>query len=143
MANYKLYFDGSCGPKNPGGTAKYGFALFKDGRREPIELGHGTIGTGPGMTNNLAEFTALKHGLARFLYEVGPSGGNVLHCIGDSQLVIKIMNRIWHASADNAYFPACVAVENLCDEVFLGGNVVDFKWIPREQNQQADDLSKI
>ena len=30
---YKAYFDGSCGPRNPGGTAAYGAVIFRQQER--------------------------------------------------------------------------------------------------------------
>ena len=144
MANYKLYFDGSCSPQNPGGTAKYGFALFREGHADPIELDHGTIGTGPGMTNNLAEFHALWHGMMAFYLDTRDHvNGNTLNCIGDSKLVVNIMNKRWHATSDKAYYTAYDSANKLRNTLIKSGHVVNFKWIPREQNEQADDLSKI
>ena len=144
MAPYRLYFDGSCSPVNPGGTAKYGFALFKEGVAEPVEIGHGTIGTGPGMTNNLAEFTALWRGLQAFLCLKGrDKHSNVLNCLGDSQLVVNIMNTTWHPHPEKSYFSAYRLADEVCDRLWIDGNCLNFQWIPREKNQFCDDLSKL
>jgi ribonuclease HI len=144
MANYKLYFDGSCSPQNPGGTAKYGFALFKYGQREPIVMDHGIIGTGPGMTNNLAEFTALWHGLMAFYLQVRDDPrGSMLICVGDSRLVVNVMNNKWGTDPSKPYYPSYDSANKLYHSLEKSGHLVGFKWIPREQNQMADDLSKI
>ena len=44
--------------KNPGGVATYGYLIYRDG--EKIQRGYGVIGSGAGMTNNVAEYSALK-----------------------------------------------------------------------------------
>ncbi len=54
-----IYFDGLCRPRNPGGVATYGYVIYKDMKKVKHECG--VIGSGAGMTNNVAEFTALKH----------------------------------------------------------------------------------
>src|SRR5512137_2298452 len=53
-----IYFDGLCRPRNPGGVATYGYVIYRDG--EKIKSGYGVVGSGPGMTNNVAEYSALK-----------------------------------------------------------------------------------
>ena len=37
-----VYFDGLCYPKNPGGVAAYGYAIYRDGK--PIWQGFGAVG---------------------------------------------------------------------------------------------------
>ena len=143
MALYRLYFDGSCSPVNPGGTAKYGFALFKEGVAEPVEIGHGTIGTGQGMTNNLAEFHALWHGLMAFYLKVRDETGNTVNCFGDSKLVVQIMNRKWNARPGMPYYSGYDSANKLFNTLKKLGNTISFNWIPREQNQRCDDLSKM
>ena len=54
-----IYFDGLCRPRNPGGVATYGYVVYKDGKK--VKSGSGVIGSVPGMTNNVAEYSALKH----------------------------------------------------------------------------------
>ncbi len=106
-------------------------------------MGHGTIGTGPGMTNNLAEFTALWRGLQAFLCLKGRDRhGNTLNCVGDSQLVINIMNNKWHWHPDKSYFSAYLGANEVSDRLFMSGNCLNFQWITREQNELCDDLSK-
>ena len=53
-----LYFDGLCRPRNPGGVATYGYVIYKDGKK--VKRGYGVVGSGTGMTNNVAEYSALK-----------------------------------------------------------------------------------
>lgn len=142
MANYRLFFDGSCGPKNPGGTAAYGFALLLEGAEEPVETGSGVIGTGPFMSNNLAEFHALDRGLGAFIRRHDTSSRHTLSVCGDSNLVIQIMNRHWRAKPDRLYYPEYqMALANLT-AIRRQGHVVTFDWVPREANTICDKLSK-
>ena len=53
MTALTLYFDGSCGPVNPGGNASYGWLLFQDSIE--IARGSGVEACGPEATNNVAE----------------------------------------------------------------------------------------
>lgn len=134
----KLNFDGSCGPKNPGGTAAYGYVLdLEDGY--PI-YGRGVIGEGPGMTNNLAEFVALAKGLEEF--EKRACHGQSLMVKGDSQLVIKIMKGTWNAKEDKAYFPGFRQAKMAQARLRIRGVTVHFFWVAREENELCDALSK-
>lgn len=142
MANYKLYFDGSCGPKNPGGTAAYGFALFREGEQGPVEVGSGVIGTGEGMTNNLAEFYALDKGLCAFWQQDDWDKRTRLNVYGDSNLVIQVMNRHWKAKSDKPYYSAYTKALSTLVDIRRNGLAVSFDWVPRELNQVCDDLSK-
>jgi ribonuclease HI len=139
---YFLHFDGSCGPKNPGGTAAYGFLIEKSGER--VLDSHGIIGSGPGMTNNLAEHFAVAEGLKSF-FEMCTSKSiapKLLHVRGDSQLVINQLNKKWSAHFDKPYYPEYDRAVKYLRKVRNLGVVVDISWIPREQNTKCDDLSK-
>ena len=85
-----IYFDGLCRPRNPGGIATYGYVIYKDG--EKVKSGCGVVGSGAGMTNNVAEYSALK----RAAEWVSRNGGDDEIVIkGDSQLVIHQMDGTW------------------------------------------------
>ena len=142
MANYRLFFDGSCSPRNPGGTAGYGYALMKEGQEGPVRTGDGVIGTGEGMTNNLAEFYALDKGLSAFIFVHETSQLHNLSVFGDSNLVIQVMSGHWHPKADKVYFPAYEYAAANLRLIRKRGHRVTFDWIPRKQNTMCDDLSK-
>lgn len=146
MKNYKLFFDGSCGPKNPGGTAAYGFALLLEGQEEPLEHGSGVIGSGEGMTNNLAEFHALWRGLLAFHKHTNISTANrqniTLQVFGDSKLVVQVMNRHWKARDGSGYFEDYKLAMHTATELRKAGAIITYDWIPREMNTICDDLSK-
>lgn len=141
MRIFTLHFDGSCGPKNPGGTAAYGYAISETGKEVPVETGHGIIGSGPAMSNNLAEFTALAEGLLAFskLLLINP----FLQVKGDSKLVINVMNKRWQPKPDKLYYPAYERASHILHLLRIRGVQVTFDHVYREQNQLCDDLSKL
>lgn len=147
MENYTLYFDGSCGPTNPGGTAAYGYALYQHG--EILGSGTGIIGCGSGMSNNLAEFMAVAHGLDEFnsykyaRFNIGRSIRDaIINVRGDSRLVINVMSKKWRARSDKLYYPGFEAADERVRRLRRNGISISFDWIPRELNQECDRLSK-
>ena len=144
MVDYTLHFDGSCWP-NPGGVAAYGF-LLKLNLTGVIDSGHGVIGSGPLMSNNLAEFYALTMGLIYFYDHCEPT--KLLTVYGDSALVVNMMTRVMRTGEikgdpDKLYYPAYKSSVESLDKILKAGISVDFTWVPREQNQECDDLSKV
>jgi ribonuclease HI len=127
-----IYFDGLCRPKNPGGIATYGYLIYRDG--EKIKSGYGVIGSGAGMTNNVAEYSALKHA-AEWVRRHGRDDEIVIK--GDSQLVIHQMNGTWQikSATSKKFVPG---IHRL-----LEGRKIQYIWIPREQNVEADELSNL
>jgi ribonuclease HI len=127
-----IYFDGLCRPRNPGGVATYGYLVYRDGKK--VRNGNGVIGSGTGMTNNVAEYSALKHA-AEWAVRHCPDDEIVIK--GDSQLVIHQMSGTWqvHSETSKKFVPA---IRRL-----LEGRKTSFVWIPREQNAEADLLSNL
>lgn len=145
MANYKLFFDGSCGPKNPGGTGAYGYALYSEGVQEPTETGSGVIGEGPGMSNNVAEFHALLQGLMAFDRKTGQTNNhtqNNLSVVGDSKLVVEVMSKRWKPKIDKLYFQTYIETDEFLRRLRRHGALVTFDHVGRTHNQVCDDLSK-
>lgn len=127
-----IYFDGLCRPKNPGGVATFGYLIYQDGKK--VKSGYGMIGSGAGMTNNVAEYSALKQA-AEWLISYG--GDDEVVIKGDSQLVIHQMNGTWQVTSATSkkYVPEILRL--------LEGRKTRFIWIPREQNIEADELSNL
>jgi ribonuclease HI len=127
-----IYFDGLCRLKNPGGIATYGYVVYKDGKK--VKSGNGVVGSGAGMTNNVAEYSALKYA-ADWVKQHCPDDEIVIN--GDSQLVIYQMSGTWqiHSETSKKFVPA---IRRL-----LEGRKTRFVWIPREQNVEADLLSNL
>ena len=125
-----IYFDGLCRPKNPGGVATYGYVIYKDG--EKVKSGCGVVGVGAGMTNNVAEYSALKHAM-EWVSRNGMK--DEIEIKGDSRLVIHQMNGTWHIKSATS--------KKFVPEIrrLMEGRKTRFVWIPRKQNAEADLLS--
>lgn len=129
----KVYIDGACEPKNPGGVATYGVSIYKDNLR--IYKEKGLIGEGSEMSNNVAEYGALCKALSwlksRYSLEL-------ITIMSDSQLLINQMNKKWKVNGGfylETYWKALKLKESF--------QRISFKWIPREENTEADELSKL
>jgi len=138
-ADIVVYFDGACEPINPGGVATAGWFIL-DSKGADIAEGHRVIKSGAGATNNVAEWCAL--GLAlRWLLDNHKDHchGKTLLIHGDSQLVCKQLTREWQCRAAHLQ-----TLRERCWEILkqLEFESWQAQWIPREENQRADDLSK-
>jgi len=136
MDAYSLYFDGACEPKNPGGIGTWGFVLLRG--KEVIAQEYGNIGEGEGVTNNVAEYNAMLMGLQ--LARDTLKSGDKLVVYGDSQLAIKQMNGRYNVNSDRIRHFYKLAT-SMAKVVKQNGVSVSFEWIPREQNEKADELS--
>lgn len=129
----RIYFDGSCGPKNPGGKACYGFVINdENGERY---RSRGLECKGPKATNNVAEYAALKHAL-KYLKETGYTGHVEIR--GDSNLVVSQIRGDWKCKKEHLQ-QYLAEVSDLLENF----ESWDAEWIPREENTIADALSKI
>ena len=127
----EAWFDGSCLPVNPGGTARVGAVIYQDHRR--IAQISKIIGHGEGMSNNVGECAAVTFVLE---YLISKNLQNEpIRIYGDSLLVINSINHL-------------KPLRGLCHDssvkaVSLSSKFTnaEFIWIPREQNVEADRLS--
>ena len=135
MAKLEVWIDGACEPVNPGGTASYGVVVKSDGIT--ILTDSATVGSGPGMSNNVAEYSGLIAFLEWYIEHADNSKATV-H--SDSSLLVNQMTGYWRARR-GLYLPyykrawEIIRQNNLRDKI-------GYRWIPREQNQEADKLSK-
>ena len=127
-----VYFDGLTEPKNPGGYGTYGFVVKVDG--EVVKKGKGFIGKGAGITNNVCEYIALLRAL-EFVKEHFPNTEEV-RCYGDSLLVINQMRGVWRVRSENLR-----ELHKRASEIATS-LAANFEWIPREENAEADALSR-
>lgn len=122
--------DGLAEPRNPG-TGTYGYVIY-EGKRKLAE-GEGLAGYE--VTNNYAEYMALVEVL-RKLKELRAEGGVVIR--SDSQLLVGQMSKRWKVKG-GGYLGKLKEARDLLKEF----DSVAFEWIPREQNEEADLLSRI
>lgn len=135
--NLKLYFDGACEPRNPGGIAVAAWWLERDGN--VAKAGRREICRGPGATNNVAEWCALGLGLRHIADTYTGIPIEELTIYGDSQLVINQLNDEWRCNDSRlrGFRDRCnVLLENI-------GCKWSAVWIPREKNTFADHLTKL
>lgn len=131
----EIYFDGLCEPINPNGVATYGFVIYQDTIYQDvicIKKEGKVIGEGKGMTNNVAEYTALIKALEWLDTQ---DIHDRITIYGDSKLVINQVNGLWKVKSETSkkYVPV---VRDL-----IKNKDVRLKWIPREKNSEADTLS--
>ena len=139
----KMHFDGACTPVNPGGIGTWGFQIdFCDGT-EPLK-GSGICDNGAASTNNIAEYQGLLWGLVEL--GIREIKDQEIYIFGDSALVVNMVLRKWgyknpHAKAPHLipYLKQAWAILSSLQE---DGNKIHISWIPRERNQDADDLTK-
>lgn len=135
-----IFFDGLCEPGNPGGHACYGFVILIDGECAfdgHGHLGHGEIKTSVGLrktTNNMAEYGALIKALG-CVWEKNIADDH-LRIKGDSKLVVEQVLGNWACNKDHLR-AAKTKVETLLEEC-----TYELIWIPREENEVADALSR-
>jgi len=128
-----IYIDGLCEPVNPGGVATYSFVVFRNG--EKIYQEARVVGSGEGMSNNVAEYAALVSAL-KWLAKKGWQDEEIKF-FSDSQLLVNQMSGLWECHGGYYEKTRLEALELLNDFPR-----VEFKWIPREENAIADELSR-
>ncbi len=127
-------FDGACEPARGGGIATYGFTVRGGGL---LHEDHG-LAVPPfheRATNNVAEYVAAICAL-EWLVKSGYEGEVVLE--GDSQLVIRQMNGEYEVRAEHLG-PYHERLRQLASRF----RRVEYRWVPREENARADELSKM
>lgn len=125
-----VYFDGSC--TKPGGRAVGAYRILDSAGKMLVEW-RAEVCNGPGATNNVAEWAALEFAL-KWLNRRDWKGSLTIH--GDSQLVICQLAGEYQCRKEHLkpYLESC---RNLLKDVTWQAT-----WVPREQNTEADALSK-
>jgi ribonuclease HI len=135
-----LYFDGCCEEVNPGGTGAWGWLLVGETAR--LSSGMGSTPAGPGSTNNVAEYHALGFGLKDVIEAIASvERFGRLTVRGDSQLVIYQMTGKWACRKEHL-IKLRDRCRELAKEIEGRGVKIDYEWVPREQNAEADALSQ-
>ena len=125
-----LFTDGGCEPVNPGGYACWGW-LAVDEAGQDFAQDCGCLGSGSGMTNNLAEYEAVIRTLT-WAAQQDHQGPTVL--FSDSQLVVQQISGVWGCYAPHLNpmrDRAAALVQTLS---------ATLRWIPRSDNARADAL---
>jgi ribonuclease HI len=128
-----VHFDGACQPARGGGTATFGFVISGSGLAHR-ESGLAVPREDPNATNNIAEYVGAIRAL-EWLESRGYRGP--VELLGDSQLVIRQMRGEYRVRAERLQ-PFHSRLTNLAKQF----SSVRFRWVPREQNAEADALSK-
>lgn len=128
-------------PTNPGGHAAWG-AVVHVGGKEVYRDG-GYCGVGKGMSNNVAEYSGFVAALTEAVKYPGP-----ILVRGDSRLVICHLSKeaarslgyagTWKVNG-GAYMPFYLKAKPLYEQ---NKGRVQLRWVPREQNDICDVLSK-
>jgi len=125
-----VYVDGLAEPSNPG-VGTYGFVIY-DGTKK---LAEGSGLAGAQVTSNYSEYTALAEAFKK-LMELGLEGDVVVR--SDSRLLVGQMSQGWKVKG-GMYIDKLKEARDLLKEF----GSVTFEWIPREQNSEADLLTRV
>ena len=125
------WFDGCCEPRNPGGHAAWGAVVHVDG--QSVYRDGGYCGTGPKMSNNVAEYAGFIAAVTECLKYPG-----VVIIRGDSKLVVMQMNGKWKAKK-GLYIPYYHQAKAIWGTL---KNRAKVEWISRDYNGVCDGLSK-
>ncbi len=123
--------DGLCEP-NPGGIATFGW-IAKQGNKE-IHSHNAFVASGQGATNNLAEYSAVISALEWLMGS--KYNDRSLTIRTDSQLVVRQINGVYAVRS-----PAIIPLHQKAMNLAKCFKNLKFVWIPREQNEKADELS--
>lgn len=141
MEQIVVKFDAACrnvpGENCPMGL---GVAVFIDDEyREDLSIAEYFTTEPPVLgTSNVGEWNALIRGLevVESLRKHYPK--NKIIIFGDSQLIVNQINMTFRIKEQN-FIPFFNKAKRIKDQVRVG----EIRWIPREQNTHADDLSKM
>jgi ribonuclease HI len=133
----EIYTDGLAEPVNPG-VGTYGYVVYKDGRE--LRRGHGF--DGEPVSNNHAEYA----GLIAALVTVADLSDEEIVVKSDSKMMVNQMAGQWKVSkkAFRSNEPGSY-VEKYLEAKELAGRFsrLSFVWVPREENHEADELSRV
>lgn len=125
MQEVLLTFDGGI---REGLTAAAYIAVSLNDEQNILFSGARIVGKG---TSNTAEYQALIDGLRACLeHDV-----KVVHIVGDSQLIIKQITGVFKTQK-----PTLIKHKNIVSKLLKKFDEYTIKWVPREQNHEADRL---
>ncbi len=124
----EVYTDGMAEP-NPG-VGTFGFVVYRE--RERLKEESAVVGEN--VTNNYAEYEGLIHAL-RYLARYR---GQKIVIRSDSKLLVNQMKGDWKVKKGQ-YLEKYHEAARLAQRF----KSLEFEWIPRERNEEADRLSRI
>lgn len=127
----EAWFDGAMWP-NPNGPAACGALIKRDG--ETIWRHSAYLGENSG-SNNSAEYA----GLIAVMNQLIAMGSPEAVVYGDSDLVIKQMNGEWKVRTKRR--PLYLSNYKIAANLKLKLPRLKFRWVPRDENTEADFLS--
>ncbi len=128
----KIYFDGLCQPVNPRGVAVSAYVILSGSRVIKTGVGLATKPYSDAATNNVAEYMGLICGLKEgLLYS------RRAEVFGDSRLVVKQINGEFKVKDSKL-----LRLNAKAKEIMKGYDQVSVSWVPREENADADRLTK-
>jgi ribonuclease HI len=130
----QVHFDGACQSTRVGRVAAYGFTV-QGGGLHGEEHGLCVPPNHDRATNNVAEYTAAIRALEWLVRE--RYAGDV-EVVGDSQLVVRQMTGEYQVEAEHLR-----AYHDWLVQLARRFRSVEFRWVPREENRRADELSKL
>jgi ribonuclease HI len=150
--NLLLFVDGGCEPKNPGGVATSGWALFdpKNLKTSLVEQSAVAQDGGPLATNNYGEYNALLLALS-WLAENKWSGELTIKA--DSKLLVEQISGRWKVKAEHLK-PIRDQILSLMNQLNLEQinessplpdsqrNACQLIWISRDLNEYANQLCR-
>lgn len=137
----RAFFDGACGPKNPGGRTSYGAVIYMPEKFSPLrEVTISEIFTPPAdhpemLSNNVGEYAGFL-AVLKWLKEAGHQNEEI-QVYGDSNLVVMQMTDVWKIKK-GLYVSLALEARELIKEF----PNLTIGWVPREKNTVADKLSK-
>ncbi len=129
----RVHFDGASNSTQGGGLATYGYTIEGAG----FDLEDSGLAVSPysdHATNNVAEYSGAIQALER-LRGLGYTG--MVEVYGDSQLVIRQMVGEYEVRADHLR-----SYHDWLEKLARSFARITWTWVPREENQRADALSK-
>tara|TARA_R110000851_G_scaffold177952_1_gene324851 strand:+ start:82 stop:504 length:423 start_codon:yes stop_codon:yes gene_type:complete len=131
-----VFCDGSIKGGNPGGHGVGGYVIKHINGK--VVTGTVDLGKSPTMTNNVAEYSAVVAALEELVFQdhVGYSSTIAIHC--DSKLVVWQCKDVWQCNNDR--------LMKMRDDIWMLCGLfacdITFTWIPREENTEADEVSR-
>jgi len=125
-----VFIDGLAEPSNPG-TGTYGYVIYCGSKKLAEDGGL----AGRGVTNNFAEYSALVMALKK-LKSLGITEDVTIR--SDSKLLVGQMGQGWKVKKGGY-----VEKFNEAKELLKEFGPAKFEWVPREDNREADLLSRI